>query len=133
MKVLEIRDDSLLVTTNMGNTAIARYEDKDGIFFYNENLDKEYVTDLNMHKEEPERKKEYKQEEQKPKKNTYKFAVVTSNKWGEPSRHYDKEFKAYSLDEACEKIENNYKHIFDYEITDMWDSEGNIVHIKNAY
>jgi len=129
MKVLEIRPDSLLVTTNMGKTAIARYEDGGGIFFYNEKLDKEYVSESNtVEKEHP-----FKEVVIRPnKKNTYTFDVVTSNKWGEPSRHYRKSVKAETLEIAFDKIENNYKNIFDVELVKFVNKIGRNLDLREA-
>jgi hypothetical protein len=45
MKVIEIKNKSIKVTTADNQTMlVAKYTDNGGVFFYNENLEKQYAT-----------------------------------------------------------------------------------------
>ena len=49
MKILEIRKNSIKVlgTGNMP-LLVAKYEDENGVYFFNENLEKQYAVETNL-------------------------------------------------------------------------------------
>lgn len=46
LKVVEIKEDRIIVVDDYnGRTAIAKYEDEGGVYFFDENNEKKYITD----------------------------------------------------------------------------------------
>ena len=135
MKVIRNDDTSVLVTCgddDMQWTAIAKHEDKDGEYFLNEKLEKQYINDtehvehpLDTIKKQREKDEAFRKEVENwtPKKHTYTFDVVTANKYNEPSRHYRKDVKAFSFKEAESKIREHYKRVFDAELVSVDESK----------
>ena len=107
METLEIRSNSIQVQTKRGGiTVVARYDDKGGAYFLNENLEKQYAV-----VKEVEVVVEVIEEDEVEEYTFYVDAWV-----GDSIRNYTKRVRATSLEMACEKVEKAYKRIYSYEV-----------------
>lgn len=105
MKTIQINTNSIKVQYEGMTFLVSKYEDELGVYFLNENLQKQYA--------ELESVKQSTKVEQATKKE-YTFNV---DAWrGDQITNYNKTVKADSFDDACKKIEKSYKRIYDYSV-----------------
>ena len=104
METLEIRNNSVKVESNGMVMLVAKYQDENGVYFLNENLEKQYAI-IDTKTVEPI---------ESTKKESFTFHVSA---WrGDQIKTYTKTINARSIEDACEKIEKSYKRIYDYEL-----------------
>jgi len=110
MKAIEIKENRIIVKCNDGNTtAVARYEDKNGVYFLNEMLQKQYANII------PNPRKEVICKISSKKENAltpFKFHVEYG--WGETSRRIWVTINAIDKETACAKLEKRYKNLLEY-------------------
>lgn len=103
MKTLEIRTSSIKVEGTNGMTLlVAKYEDKDGVYFLNENLEKQYAII------------------ETPKKQVKVSSLESFNFYVEyfhndDSRRKFTTVKAKDFDSALNKVNRNFKSIIEIE------------------
>lgn len=103
MKTLEIRTNSIKVKgTNGMELLVARYEDKNGVYFLNENLEKQYAII------------------ETPKKQVKVSSLESFNFYVEyfhndDSRRKFTTVKAKDFDSALNKVNRNFKSIIEIE------------------
>ncbi len=115
--LIENQEKGLKVMMNNQVTLIAKYEDEKGEYFYNENLDKQYLSDTPLQQKEKEvdENQEFTFEVDENQEFTFEveyehngrvngFALTTTT------------VKAKSYDKALEKIQKNFNNI--YEISE---------------
>jgi penicillin-binding protein-related factor A (putative recombinase) len=103
MKTLEIRKNSVKVESNGMVMLVAKYQDENGVYFLNENLDKQYAAIEEKNVDTESIKIE-------------SFMFYVSAWRGDQIKTYTKTVTANSIEDACEKIEKSYKRIYDYEL-----------------
>ena len=109
MTTLEIRTKNIKVNTENGVTVVARYDDENGTYFFNEKLEKQYAI-----VEEPNKKEVSNSNEMKE----YKFNVEYAHKGMERGwNQKNTKVSARSYNEAIEKVKSNFKNI--YEISEL--------------
>ena len=103
MKTLQINSNSIKVEGANGmQLLVARYDDANGTYFFNENLEKQYA------------KVEVAEQVEVVESNEFTFHVSA---WkGDQIKTYMKTVKADNLAAAEAKIEKAYKSIYDYEL-----------------
>jgi len=114
--IIEIQERGLKVRMNNQITLISKYEDENGEYFFNENLEKQYFTDTVFEKGEEETRdiKVVESEEVQE----YRFEVEYEHKGRVRGWAYtETKVKAKSYDEAIEKVKSNFKKI--YEIAEL--------------
>jgi len=105
MKTLQINSNSIKVQYEGMTFLVSKYEDSKGVYFLNENLEKQYA-ELESVEQSPKIEQANKKE--------YTFNV---DAWrGDQITNYTKTVKADSFDNACKKIEKSYKRIYDYSV-----------------
>lgn len=104
MRTLEIRNNSVKVEINGMVMLVAKYQDENGVYFLNENLEKQYATieEKAVETTKPTERKS--------------FTFYVSAWIGDRIKTYTKTINAKSIEDACEKIEKSYKRIYDYEL-----------------
>ena len=104
MTTLEIRSNSVKVESNGMVMLVAKYQDENGVYFLNENLEKQYAIVAT--------------ETVEPIKSTKKesFTFYVSAWFGDQIKTYTKTVTAKCIEDACNKIEKAYKRIYDYEL-----------------
>lgn len=111
MKVIEININSIKVQYEGMTLLVAKYEDEIGVYFLNENLEKQYAELENV---EVNNYVQNQLEEEQATKKEYTFNV---DAWrGDQIKNYTKTVKADSFNNACKKIEKLYKRIYDYAV-----------------
>tara|TARA_B110000285_G_C14832371_1_gene471461 strand:- start:318 stop:647 length:330 start_codon:yes stop_codon:yes gene_type:complete len=109
MTTLEIRTKNIKVNTENGVTVVARYDDKNGTYFLNEKLEKQYAIVEEANKKEVSNSNEMKE---------YKFNVEYAHKGMERGwNQKNTKVSARSYKEAIGKVESNFKNI--YEISEL--------------
>jgi len=104
MKTLEINTNSIKVQYEGMTLLVAKYEDEIGVYFLNENLERQYaIIDTETNEQVESMKKE-------------SFTFYVSAWRGDQIKTYTKTVNAKSIEDACEKIEKSYKRIYDYEL-----------------
>lgn len=104
LKTLEIKNNSVKVESNGMVMLVAKYQDENGAYFLNENLEKQYaIIDTETNEQVESMKKE-------------SFTFYVSAWRGDQIKTYTKTVNAKSIEDACEKIEKSYKRIYDYEL-----------------
>ena len=110
--IIEIQERGLKVRMNNQVTLIAKYEDANGVYFYNENLEKQYVADTQKEINKVEKIEVVEVEKEEVKNYIFEveyehngrangFALTTTT------------VKAKSREQAIEKVYNNFKTIFE--------------------
>ena len=104
MKTLQINSNSIKVEDANGmQLLVARYDDTNGTYFFNQNLEKQYA------------KVEVTQEVAESVESG-EFTFYVSAWRGDQIKTYTKTVKADNLASAEGKIERAYKSIYDYEL-----------------
>lgn len=140
MKILEIRDRSLLVLDQQGErTAIAKHTDEGGDYFLDWQLDKRYVKDAELAEpedEEPEEEETDSVPHNRKGRWTFETTMYDNEGYG-PGRTYTRTFKADSLGEAGKKHTDAYGQYiddyFDAVLIEAKDRDGNNININELF
>jgi UDP-3-O-acyl-N-acetylglucosamine deacetylase len=113
MEALEIRTNSIKVNTQNGVTVVSRYDDKNGTYFYNEQLEKQYALISN-----PIEIKRSKINQSVNNSKEYRFNVQYEHKGIERGwNQKDTKVIAKSYSEAIDKVKRKFKNI--YEMSEL--------------
>jgi hypothetical protein len=109
MKTLQINAKSILVQVIDGSTLlVARYDDNNGTYFFNENLEKQYAAVAVVEKQKPANKVS--------KSNNLRFEFYVEYWSGENAKRKFSTVWAKNEQKAFEKIEKNFKSIVTLEL-----------------
>jgi len=131
-KIIENRNNSVLVRDDIGErTAVAKHEDEAGEYILNGNLKKQYIAKSEWETKPvevvPEPPKTPAVPKNKKGRWTFETTIYAADGFC-PGRTYTKTFKADTLKEAEQKLEDNYSHIFDSILISAYDADGNDVY-----
>ena len=108
MKTLQINTKSILVEMKDGNTLlVARYDDNNGVYFFNETLQKQYAVVAVVEKQKPAKKVS---------SNNLRFEFYVEYWAGENAKRKFSTVWAKDEQKAFEKIEKNFKSIVTIEL-----------------